>query len=91
MKIPLQLVAASLLIVVAAACVSRGRNFSLDDARRVELGMTEAEVTAIMGEPTNTSIDLTGELWMWIYVDPGLNSKSFAVKVKDGKVIHIQR
>jgi len=80
-----------LLGLFLASCISHGRNFSLDDAKRVELGMTEVQVIEIMGEPTNTSIDLSGKLWMWIYVDPAMNSKSFAVKMKDGQVIHIQR
>ena len=91
MQKSLQLIGCSILMFAGGACISRGRNFDLDDARRIELGMTEDQVTEIMGEPTNTSIDLTGELWMWIYVDPTMNSKSFAVKVKDGTVIYIQR
>lgn len=79
----------NLLLLFVAGCITHGRDFSFDDARRVKLGMTEAQVLEIMGPPTNKSIDMTGELWMWIYVDAGLNSKSFAVKLKDDSVIYI--
>lgn len=82
-------------LVFSGACASTGRDFSFDDARRIKIGMTEAEVLEIMGPPTNKSIDLSGELWMWIYVTSTLgsppNSKSFAVKLENAKVVHIQQ
>lgn len=83
------------LLMLSGACASTGRDFSFDDARRIKLGMTEAQVLEIMGRPTNKSIDLSGELWMWIYVTSTIgsppNRKSFAVKLRDGQVIYIQQ
>ena len=64
-------------------------SISFDDARKIKLGMTAEQVLEIMGPPTNKSIDLSGELWMWIYVDWNMDSKSFAVQLKDDAVVHI--
>jgi len=84
-----------MLALLLAACATVGRDFSFEDAQRIKLGMTEAQVVQIMGKPTNKSIDGTGELWMWIYVTSTIgsppNSKSFAVKIKNGEVIYIQQ
>ena len=83
------------LVLLLGACTTVGRDFSFEDAKRIELGMTEAEVLQIMGKPTNKHIDGIGELWMWVYVKSIVgsppNSKSFAVKLKKGEVIYIQQ
>ncbi len=84
----------ALVLLLATGCASTGRNFSFEDANRVQIGMTESEVRQIMGEPTNKHVERTGELWMWIHVTGGLggfNSKGFSVKFQYGRVIYIQK
>jgi outer membrane protein assembly factor BamE (lipoprotein component of BamABCDE complex) len=87
--------ASLMLALLVVACATVGRDFSFEDAQRIQLGMTEVQVLEIMGKPTNKSLDGTGELWMWMYVTSTIgsppNSKSFAVKIKSGQVIYIQQ
>lgn len=82
-----------LTLVILTSCATNGRDFSFDDARRIRVGMTETEVLAIMGSPTNKSVSLDSEIWMWIYVSVGPfsppDSKSFSVKMQDGAVVFI--
>lgn len=83
------------LATVLWGCATHGANFRLEDARRVELGMTKTQVVDIMGsEPSDVHEDMTGELWMWnrvVVTIVSSESKSFAVKFKDGKVVWINR
>jgi len=86
---------AATLTMGAVGCATHGRDFRMEDARRVEIGMTKAEVVEILGtEPSDYHEDATGELWMWnrVVVTLGpITSKSFAVKFKDGRAVWIQR
>jgi len=83
------------LLIVLQACATRGPNFKLEDAQRVQIGMTRPEVVAILGsEPSDVSVDLSGELCMWtrVEVSPAhINSRSFAVKFKNGVATWIKR
>ena len=89
----LTLVLGALMVPLLTGCVTaRGPNFQMEDARRVEIGMTKAQVVEIMGfEPSSVHEDASGELWVWVHVTPTLSSKSFAVKFKDNKALSIQR
>jgi len=81
--------------LLTGCATTRGHDFQLDDARRVEIGMTKAQVVEIMGsDPSDFHEDAAGELWMWnrVVVTLGSNtSKSFAVKFKDGHAVWVQR
>ncbi|QDU66232.1 hypothetical protein [Engelhardtia mirabilis] len=84
------------LCACVLGCISvRGPQFDLEDAKRVELGMTKAEVVEILGsEPSDTAIDATGELWMWIRVvvtPTSSSAKSFSVKFQGDRVVFINR
>ncbi len=87
------LVTAVLALSTLSSCVSsRGPNFQMEDARRVEIGMTKAQVVATLGfEPSSVHEDAAGELWIWTHVTPSLSSKSFSVKFKDDKTVFINR
>lgn len=68
--------------------------FTIEDARRVEYGMTGSEVIAIMGEPYSKNVTVSHEIWVWVDVDstpnyfssPSYNSKTFSVIIKNGRV-----
>ncbi len=83
------------LLFSLPACATHGSDFRMEDARRVSLGMTQSEVIEIIGsKPSDVHEDATGELWMWnrVVVTVFSNqSKSFAVKFKDGKAVWINR
>lgn len=76
--------AAILLAATISACA--GTNFTWDTARQLKPGMTEQEVTAIMGPPYLVQ-SRSGELvWVWSYADTFAGVKTVSVVFKDGKV-----
>lgn len=86
----------ALLPVALSGCATtRGHDFRMEDARRVEIGMTKSQVVEIMGcEPSDFHEDASGELWMWnrVVVTMASNqSKSFAVKFEGDKAVQIVR
>jgi hypothetical protein len=82
------------LALLLVACASSGTDFRIEDAQKVKIGMTEAEVVQIMGsKPSDVQATAGSELWRWIHVatPDGSPSKSFAVKFVGGKVVWMQR
>lgn len=76
---------ALLLAIALAACA--GTRFSFDNARKLNVGMTERQVTDIMGRPYNVSVrgDLTILTWVFVNGFTGAN-RSLALPFKDGKL-----
>lgn len=76
-------------LAVLASCA--GTSFKWDQARQVREGMTEKELTAVMGTPYQVRVDANGQqLWQWIYVDLyGLTggTRTLNITMKDGVVL----
>jgi outer membrane protein assembly factor BamE (lipoprotein component of BamABCDE complex) len=73
------------IALALAACA--GTNFSFDNARQVQVGMTEAQVTQLMGAPYMVTTKGEQQIWVWSHVN-GLTggSQSVTFTFKDGKV-----
>jgi len=81
--------------LLSGCTATHGNDFRMEDARRVEIGMTKTQVVDLMGcEPSDFHEDASGELWMWnrVVVTMASNqSKSFAVKFKNDRAVQIVR
>ena len=52
-----------LALVAILACAARGPDVSVEDVKRVRLGMTKSDVIQVMGGPPNSvHEDVSGEL-----------------------------
>lgn len=83
-----RLIAACLLAGALAGCA--GTNFKYDNARQVKVGMTEAEVTQLMGRPYSVISTPNGQTWVWSHAN-GFTGSSRAVSFKfaDGRVTEV--
>ena len=72
------------LSLCLAACA--GTKFSFDDARRVQVGMTEAQLQEILGAPTAVVARGDQVVWVWSYADAFTGSRSVSFVLKDGVV-----
>jgi outer membrane protein assembly factor BamE (lipoprotein component of BamABCDE complex) len=77
-------------LVLLAGCATAGREVDWDKARQVKIGMTESEVTALMGSPYMVSSRDGGQRWIWTYVNGFTGASStMTVDWKDGKVVSV--
>lgn len=81
-------VVTAILALVLAGCA--GTNFSYDDARKVKVGMTEDEVTQIMGPPYSVVSRADGQMWVWSHAN-GMSgaSRVISFRMVDGKVVEV--
>ena len=81
-------VAACLLAMLLVACA--GTNFSFDRARRVQVGMSEADVKKLLGRPYMVTSTPDSQLWTWSYAN-GITGahKTLVIPMKDGKVASV--
>ncbi len=88
----MKFVAAVLLSLVLAACAGSGA-IKWGDARRIKVGMTESEVSAIMGSPYQSQvIDSDGNYrWVWIHVNvlAGGGANKMTADFKNGVVVKV--
>lgn len=75
------LIVATLLI---SACA--GTPFDWSSARQIKTGMTEQQVTAIMGPPFLVKSQHGGVTWVWSYADAFSGAKTVSAVFQDGKV-----
>nr|WP_286948254.1 outer membrane protein assembly factor BamE [Pseudomonas sp. UBA6718] len=81
-------IAAGLLMFAIAGCA--GTNFSYDNARRVKVGMTEAEVTQLMGQPYSVVSTPGGQMWVWSHANGfSGSSRSISFKFDQGRVTEV--
>ena len=73
------------LALALTACA--GTNFKWDDARQIKAGMTEQEVTALMGPPYLVKSEGGRLIWVWSHGNALGGSRSISVVFVDGKVI----
>lgn len=75
------------LLLVAAGCA--GTPFKFENARKVQIGMTEAEVVSLMGRPYMVSSRSGEQLWVWSHANAFAQAKSVSIVMKEGKVIAV--
>lgn len=80
----MKIAAALLLTLCLTACA--GTAFNWDSARQIKAGMTEQDVTAIMGSPYLVKSESGKLTWVWSYADAFAGAKSVSVVFVDGKV-----
>lgn len=75
------------LSLCLAACA--GTKFSFDDARRVQVGMTETQLQQILGAPAAVVAKGDQVVWVWSYADAFTGAKSVSFVLKDGLVVSV--
>lgn len=82
----MKLKAVLITLILLAGCA--GTNFSYDQARKVQVGMSERDVVSIMGKPYSVVSRPDGQVWVWSYAN-GLSGRTRAVSfiLKDGAVV----
>jgi len=80
--------AAAVLALALVGCA--GTSFSYDEARKVKIGMTEDEVTQIMGPPYSVVSRADGQMWVWSHAN-GMTgaSRVISFRMVDGKVVEV--
>ncbi len=78
-------------LIIAAACLlfagCAGSSFKFDEARKVEVGMTEAQLTNLMGSPYSVVSKGDHQVWIWSHANAfSGNSQVVSFVMKDGKV-----
>jgi hypothetical protein len=81
-----KIVIVAALAAIIAGCA--GTKFSFDRARQVTVGMSEAEVITLMGNPYSVSTLGDKELWIWSYAN-GVSggSRTISFLLNDGRVV----
>lgn len=77
-----------LTLVLAAALVGcAGTKFSFERARQVQVGMSETQLTELMGKPYMVKSTGDTQVWVWSHAN-GLTggTQMVSFEVKDGKV-----
>ena len=77
------------IALTLAGCASAGRSFEWDTARQVKVGMTEAELIAVMGKPNVVNSHGESQTWVWVYVHSLTGSRRVSFGLKDGKVASV--
>ena len=63
-----------------------GTSSKWEQARQIKEGMTEAEVTQLMGAPYLVKSTQDGVVWVWSHADAFAGARSVSLVIKDGKV-----
>lgn len=75
----------ALTYTLLTACA--GTAFNWSSARQIRAGMSEQEVTAIMGDPYLVTSNANGVIWVWSHANALGASISLSVVFRDGKVV----
>lgn len=76
-----------LLILTAVLLGCAGTRFSFDSARKITVGMTEANVTDLMGKPYSVVSRGVDQIWIWSQANGMTGShQSISFVMQDGKV-----
>lgn len=83
-----KIIAIGLLGTVLSGCA--GTNFTYDDARRVQVGMTEEQVLEIMGSPYSVISRPNGQLWVWSHANMLFGgTRAISYLIRDGVVVQV--
>ncbi len=74
--------------LVLSACAV-GTPINWNNARQVQVGMTEAQVTALMGRPYMVASRPEGQRWIWTIASAFGGASTMSVTFKDGKVTEV--
>lgn len=77
------------VVVLAVLMGCAGTPIKWNKARQVKLGMTEPEVTALMGKPYMVSSREGGQRWIWTFATGFGGVESMTVDFKEGKVVSV--
>lgn len=78
------------LTLIAALAGCAGTNFSFDNARKVQIGMTEPQVTQLMGAPYSVVSRGDSQMWVWSHANGMTGSaKSVSFEMRDGRVVSV--
>lgn len=81
----------AIAIAFTAGCVA-GTPFRWEAARKIQVGMTKAEVVGIMGNPYLVTSAADGsEGWQWTWGNSFGGSGSFRIALKDDKVVEVPK
>lgn len=69
------------LVLILIGCA--GKNFTWEQAKQIKVGMSEAELIALMGEPSLVRTQPDGILYVWSYADTFNGAKSIAIPLKE--------
>jgi hypothetical protein len=72
--------------LVLALCACAGTNFDWKDTEKIKPGMTEAEVTAILGRPYSKTQSGSMTILTWSYATGFGGAKAVSYRLVDGKV-----
>ena len=82
-------------LVLLFGCFAVGTNFKWKSVRTLEIGMSKAEVTELLGPPYQVNSLRTAqgdkEVWVWVYVDAFMGSKSLSLTFIDEKLAEIPK
>lgn len=80
-----RLIVSTVFVLLITGCA--GTRFDFDSARRVTVGMTEAQVTSIMGRPYSVTTKGDSQMWTWVQVNGFTGAhQSVLFVMRDGKV-----
>lgn len=83
---------ALLCAVLLTACAGSG-SIKWDDARQIKVGMTEKEVSSLMGRPYQAQVIGSTGTYRWVWVNVNLMTGGGAEKMtavfKDGVVVEV--
>lgn len=74
-------------IAAVVLCACAGTPFDWDTARKVTPGMSEAQVTALLGKPYMVTSRADRVLWVWSYSSAFEGSKALTIPFRDGLVL----
>lgn len=76
------------LVCALAIAGCAGTSFNWDQARQIRPGMTEDEVTQVMGRPYMVRSGPEGQTWIWSYANTlSADVRTVSVVIKDGRVV----
>ena len=73
------------IVLLLMGCA--GTPFKWNDARKITPGMTTTEVTKLMGTPNSVTSRDGILIYVWVYVDSFMGSRTLRVDFKDNKAI----
>lgn len=79
----------SIFALAATLVGCAGTPIKWDNARQIKTGMSEAEVTTLMGKPYMVSSREVGQRWIWTFATGFGGAETMTVDFKDGKVVSV--
>lgn len=78
-----------LTAALALSACAVGTPINWDKARQVKVGMSESEVTALMGRPYMVSSRADGQRWIWTLGTALGGAESMSIVMREGKVVDV--